>query len=167
MAMVTEIGREDIQSLAEGLVALRFSDRPDFSLDRKPFLKSALDFVSMLESVTEAARTDNVLRSKISEDSRSGPKVSYWWEDDSIKQKLPMIVTHIGLRKAHRREFHFLGTGLLINRKGSFYLFAFLADRHLTWGDDEQEEIPIHKSRPLTLDYYSEKATSAWRKLLK
>ena len=165
MAMVTEMRKDDIKCLADGLKQLRFDPKPDFSLDRKPFLKSALDFVSMLESVTEAARTDAILSPRISEDSRSGPRVSYWWKDESEKQKLLMIVTHISLRKAHRKQFHFLGTGLLFDKSGEFSLHAFLADRHQTW-DEKQREIPIPSNKTFTLDYYSQKAITAWRSLL-
>ena len=128
-----------------------------------PFLKSGLDFVELLESVTDAARRDTFLCARISPNSRSGPKISYW--DVSEKQSLPMIVTHIHLlRKAHRK-YSFLGTGLLFDRSGRYYLHAFLAKQNLTWGEEHEIRIPLRN--PLTLDYYADKTIAAWKSLLR
>jgi hypothetical protein len=162
MALITEISRDELRCLAKGVSDLRFKDVPDFSLVRTPFFEVANNFVAMLESVTEIAGNSK-LRSKFSDRSRAGPKLSNW-SKGSEKRQLPMIVNHIKLRKAHRGKWVFVGVGLTIDEVGRIDLSAFVTDRSLNWDVDSAQVKQVPKV--LTLDAFSKWVIDVWGEIL-
>jgi PD-(D/E)XK nuclease superfamily len=132
----TTIKRADLKRLAKAMNEIRYSEKPDLSLN-EPTFEVMVDLKKMLADLFRKAVTTKNLRNRAGKSFRPKMRTSYWWDDDP-KMRMLWVGCDTDLKKAYKGITGF-GAALILygeRHREKYDLIAYVIESNGYWRSD-------------------------------